>query len=306
MRGFDLVPATLPMVQQLSRLPDGRRWLAELPSLVEQVRAAFGLRLAPPLHAGSCSWVAPAELPDGTRAIVKIGWPHRGMYGEPVALRSWNGRGAVHLLAHDPSRHALLLERCEPGLPLADSTAEPEDRLRAGCAVLRLLWQARPAEELERLGSVTAEWADVAEERMARIRPGYDPGLVAEGVGLLRQLPGSADRAVLLHGDFNPGNILSAYDGGWVAIDPKPMIGDPGYDPWPLLEQVDDPLAHPDPAAVLRRRVQVLADELSLAAERIVLWSVARRVEAALWLAHHDNVPGGAAIMGEARVLADV
>ena len=306
MRGFDLVPATLPVVEQLGRLDDGRRWLTELPSLVEQVRAAFGLRLSPPLHAGSCSWVAPAELPDGTRAMVKIGWPHREMYGEPAALRSWNGRGAVRLLAHDPARHALLLERCDPGLPLADSAAEPEERLRAGCAVLRLLWQAPAGEEIEQLGTVTAEWADLTAERMARIRPGYDPGLVAEGVGLLRQLPGSADRAVLLHGDFNPGNILSAYDGGWVAIDPKPMIGDRAYDPWPLLEQVDDPFAHPDPVSVLRDRIQLLAGELSLAAERIVLWSVARRVETALWAAHHDNVAGGAAIMDEARALTDL
>ncbi|MEV4621051.1 aminoglycoside phosphotransferase family protein [Asanoa sp. NPDC049573] len=306
MRDVDLVPPTLPVVRQLGQLDDGRRWLAELPSLVEQVRTAFGLRLSPPLPAGSCSWVAPAALPDGTGAIVKIGWPHREMYGEPAALRAWDGRGAVRLLAHDPVRHALLLERCDPGLPLADSPTEARQRLRAGCAVLRLLWEGRAVESIERLAAVTADWADLAEERMARIRPGYDPGLVAEGVRLLRQLPGSAPRTVLLHGDFNPGNILSGPDGGWLAIDPKPMVGDPAYDPWPLLEQIDDPFAHPDPAAVLRARVRLLADELSLSPERIVLWSVARRVETALWAAHHGNVPGGAAIMTEARALADL
>jgi streptomycin 6-kinase len=306
MRGFDLVPATLPVVRQLGRIDSGRRWLTELPSLVEQVAAAFELRLSAPLHAGSCSWVAPAELPDGTRAVVKIGWPHREMYGEPAALRSWNGQGAVRLLAHDPARHALLLERCEPGLPLAESTAEAVERLRAGCAVLRLLWQGPADVHIEQLGTVMADWADLTEERMARIKPGYDPGLVAEGVRLLRQLPGSADRSVLLHGDFNPGNILSVDNGGWVAIDPKPMIGDPAYDPWPLLEQIDDPFAHPDPRSVLRRRVQLLADELSLPADRIVQWSVARRVESALWAAHHGNVSGGVAVLGEARVLTEL
>jgi len=57
---------------------------------------------------------------------------------------------------------------------------------------------------------------------------------------------------------------------------------------------------------VLRDRIQLLAGELSLAAERIVLWSVARRVETALWVAHHDNVAGGAAIMDEARALTDL
>jgi streptomycin 6-kinase len=314
---FEVVPPTLPVVGQLGRVEAARPWLAELPSLVAQVREAFGVRLSPPLHGGSCSWVAPAELPDGTPVIVKIGWPHREMYGEPAALRAWNGRGAVRLLAHDPRRHALLLERCEPGRQLVSSPGGAAERLRAGCGVLRLLWDAPPARDagparpapaadgIEEIGEAAADWADLVEERMARIRPGYDPGLVAEGARLLRDLPRSAPRRVLLHGDFNPGNVLSGQR-GWLAIDPKPMVGDPGYDPWPLLEQIDDPFAHPDPARVLRARVALLAGELSLDADRIVWWSVARRVELALWAAHHGDVAGGLAAMRKARVLADL
>jgi hypothetical protein len=198
---FEVVPPTLPVVGQLGRVEAARPWLAELPSLVAQVREAFGVRLSPPLHGGSCSWVAPAELPDGTPVIVKIGWPHREMYGEPAALRAWNGRGAVRLLAHDPRRHALLLERCEPGRQLVSSPGGAAERLRAGCGVLRLLW---------------------------------------------------------------------------------------------------------DPARVLRARVALLAGELSLDADRIVWWSVARRVELALWAAHHGDVAGGLAAMRKARVLADL
>jgi streptomycin 6-kinase len=303
---FELVPATLPVVAELGRIESARAWLRELPSLIEQVRDVFGVRLSAPLHGGSCSWVAPAELPDGTRAIVKIGWPHREMYGEPIALRVWDGRGAVRLMAHDPQRHALLLERCEPGEQLAVSQAAAEDRLRIGCAVLRQLWDVPvcSAGGLERLGSVTAEWADLVGERMDRLKPGYDAGLVAEGARLLRELPVSADRDAVLHGDFNPGNVLSAGGRRWVAIDPKPMVGDPAYDPWPLLEQVDDPFAHPDVPRALRDRVALVADELSLDAQRIMLWAVARRVQTALWFARHGYVAGGAAVMRQARILA--
>jgi streptomycin 6-kinase len=303
---FELVPTTLPVVAQLGRMESARLWLAELPPLIDQVRDAFGLRLSAPLHGGSCSWVAPAELPDGTRVIVKISWPHREMFGEPTALRLWDGRGAVRLLAHDPQRHALLLDRCEPGEQLATSAGAARERLRVGCAVLRQLWDAPlPLDsDIEELGSVTAEWADLVDERMARIMPGYDAGLVAEGARLLRDLPGSTRRDVVLHGDFNPGNVLSCGGGRWVAIDPKPMTGDPAYDPWPLLEQVDDPFAYPDAARVLRARVDLLADELSLDPQRIVLWAIARRVETALWAAHHGDLAGGAAVMREARVMA--
>jgi streptomycin 6-kinase len=300
-----LVPPTLPVFEQLGAVPAARPWLAALPRLVAEVARQFELTLSPPLHGGSCSWVAPAELPDGTPVVVKIGWPHPEMYGEPAALRLWNGHGAVRLLGHDPRRHALILQRCVPGGELGDAPLPDRERLRLACAVLRRLWEARVPDggpdALDDLGAVTAGWADLLEERMSRLRPGYDPGLVELGARLLRELPASAGRRVVLHGDFNPGNVLSA-GGGWLAIDPKPMTGDPAYDPWPLLEQIGDPFRLP--AAALRDRVTLVAGELGCDADRIVLWSVARRVEAALWAADHGDVPGGAGDMAQARVWA--
>ena len=227
------------------------------------------------------------------------------MYGEAVALRMWDGRGAVRLLAHDPRRHAMLLQRCEPGDQLAASAGPVEETLRAGCAVLRQLWQVAPpaAGAIEDLAVVTAEWADLVEERMVRIRPGYDPGLIAEGTRLLRELPSSAVCRVLLHGDFNPSNVLSCGAGLWAAIDPKPMIGDPAYDPWPLLEQLDDPFAYADRVAVLRSRLDLMSGECSLDTQRITLWAVARLVETALWAADQGDVIAGADAVQQARVL---
>jgi streptomycin 6-kinase len=300
-----LVPAGLPVVTHLSRIPAAQPWLAGLPALIEAVTAEFGLRTGPPLHGGSCSWVAPATLPDGTPVIVKIGWPHREMLGEPVALRLWNGGGAVRLLDHSPARHALVLQRCVPGRELAASPVPDDEALHAGCAVLRRLWRAPlPAPgELESLAEVAAEWADLIEDRMARLRPGYDPGLVALGASLMRSLPGSAGAAVVLHGDLNPGNILS-HGEDWLAIDPKPMTGDPAYDPWPLLSQVGG--TFDDPAPLHRAGAVRVAGELGIDAGRMVRWSLARRVEAALWSADHGDPAGGASYLGAARAYADL
>jgi streptomycin 6-kinase len=299
----ELVPADLPVVHNLAAVADAQQWLRELPTLIEEVRAEFDLRLHPPLHGGSCSWVAPAELSDGTAVIVKIGWPHREMIGEPAALKLWAGDGAVRLIAADPRRHALILAPCVPGLELGRTEVPADERLRIGCEILRLLWSAPPTGEFDRLADVTAEWADLAEERMARLSPGYDPALVTEGVRLLRELPATAPREVLLHGDFNPGNILSAGP-AWLAIDPKPMVGDAAYDPWPLLQQIDNPFSYAFPAPQLRNRATTLAHELDLPAERIVAWAVARTVEAALWSAHHNDIPSGADVMTQAHILA--
>ncbi|MQY15531.1 hypothetical protein SRB5_57130 [Streptomyces sp. RB5] len=291
------------------REPRARQWLDALPALVGKYRDAWSLRLGRPFRGGSVSWVAPAETADGTHAVFKLSWPHPEAAAEAEGLRIWDGHGAIRVLREEPADYALLLERCVPGDELAEAGHLPaEDRLRYGAEVLRDLWgvPVPDGHRLPLLAEVTAGWADLVEERRDRLRPGYDPGLVAHGAALLRELPATAARTAVVHGDFNPGNVLAAERRPWLAIDAKPMAGDPAYDVYPLLEQIDDPYAHPAPAQVVARRFALLAGELGEDAARLRAWAVARRVETALWLADHGDTAGGAAVMGEARLIADL
>jgi streptomycin 6-kinase len=289
-------------------LDEQRPWLAELPALVRGLQQRWGLRLGPPYAGGTCAWVAPATLPDGATGVLKISWPHPEAAGEAEALRVWDGRGAVRLFRHDPERWALLLERCDPGTKLGErSDLTVKDRLRAAARVLKELHDAPvpPDTGLDRLGDRMAEWADLTEERMARLRPDFDPGLVALGVRLLRELSGTAGREVVVHGDFNPGNVLAVRGRGWLAIDPKPLIGDGGYDLWRLVEQVDDPFAYARARQLVADRFSIVADVLGVDTWRLVAWSVARCVEDALWTVEYGDSRGGGELMGKARLLAD-
>ena len=298
------------VVATVSRYPSGRDWLSRLPALVAELTRAWRLEIGSVFHSGSCAWVAPVTRADGSRAVLKVSWPHREAEGEPDALRRWNGDGVVRLLAHDPQRHALLLERCQPGTTLgqAEHLSVPR-RLTVGATILLRLWQAdTAAASFDRLSEVAVRWADLVEERMERLRarlgPGenFDAGLVRHGVRLLRELPRTARRDVLLHGDINPGNVLAADRRPWLAIDPKPMVGDPAYDPWPLIEQIDDPVR--GPFSTLVERTQLVADAVGEDRRRIAAWAVARRVEAALWDAAHGAIDSAAETMARVRVLA--
>lgn len=313
MTDVPLLPPSLPVVETLTGNRDGECWLRQLPGLIDTLASRWQLRTSAPLHGGSCSWVAPTLRADGTPAVLKLTWPHPEAVGEAAALRHWTtgltNPAAVRPYAWDDAHYALLLERCEPGTTLL-SHAELTDveRLTIGLELLTELWAAPsegtelPAEAAE-LTTVCAQWADLVEERYERYAAGLgtaaDPGLVRQGAELLRDLPASAKRRVLLHGDFNPGNVLAAARRPWLVIDPKPMVGDPGYDPWPLVQQLPGELPLP-------RRLSLTEELTGERADRLAAWALARTVEYALWSADGGNVEEATGALTRARALADL
>lgn len=263
-----------------------------------------------PYTGGSASYVVPARTSDGDDAVLKLSWPHREARGEATALRWWDGHCAVRLHAHEPADYALLIERCDPGTPLIDVELPPDTQLVIAAELLAEVWRSglptSPDVDLELLVDVAAEWADQVEERMRRLAPPYNESLAAQGVDLLRSLPVSATRQVMVHGDFNPGNLLSSSRQPWLIIDPKPMIGDPGYDLPPLLLQVDDPFTHADPTRVLLDRVDLVADRIDVSPDRLLAWCLARMVEGALWYADRAQVEAGAREFAKAALIAEL
>lgn len=290
---------------------DGRSWLERLPDLVGSLRADWKLRLGRPYAGGSGAWVAPVELPGGERAVLKVGFPHREAWSEGDGLRLWDGNGAVRLLRHDSDRTAYLLELCEPGEKLVDAARlSAEERLLIGASLLRKLWlpaESAASTAIEPVAAQMGWWARMAEERLDRLPAEADAGLVRTGLDLLRSLPASAPRSVVLHGDFNPGNVLSAERSPWLAIDAKPLIGDAAFDPWPLLEQVDAPFAASRPASVLASRGGLLGGELGVDPVRIFAWGAAKRTEYAVATAAAGNPVECLRILDEqTRTLADL
>lgn len=273
-------------------------WIARLPALVDEVLERWELTALPPFRpGGSSAWVAPVRTADGAEQVLKVAWAHEESRDEAAGMRAWQGRGVAALFRSERrgDTAALLMERVQPGVPLASCLTWPE-RDEVTAAVLRRL--RVPVDELlgadddpaadstlpapssfRPLADMCAWWADSAARRHAEAVPSLlPPGLVEHGLGLFRELPREWDgEQVLLVTDLNPGNILS-HDGhdGWLLMDPKPYVGDPHYD---VLQHMlnDGERLVAGPGAFADR----MADLAGLDRRRTRRWLLARCVQEA-------------------------
>jgi streptomycin 6-kinase len=280
----------------------GREWADELPARIERLRRRWGIEVTEPFEPGGVSsWVAPA----GDGAVVKVVVPHREATHEASALRAWGGDGVVRLLDEAPEEHAMLLERCQPGTALREAGLTDDEVLDVGADIAVRLWRPVPSNApYEPLADVMAEWAELVEQQATTFDVRLDAALVAEGVALLRQLPATADGEVLLHGDLHPANVLAAVREPWLAIDAKPMRGDPAFDLPPLVLQTGDLLGADDPAAELARRLDRVAAATGTDPSRIRGWALARSVEMAVWFVAKSIPAGPLDAAAWARLLA--
>ncbi len=255
-----------------------RTWLAALPLVVDDLARRWSLKLGSPFQpGGSASWVAPASDAAGIHLVLKVGWRHDEAMHEAHGLRMWHGAGAVRLIEalEIGETSALLLEACEPGVPLAEARPPLEqDEVVAG--LLPRLWITPPhGHPFRTLQNMCDWWADEFKEKYDAARGArIDVGLATAGIEVFRRLPSTADRHVMLCTDLHPENVLAAQREPWLVIDPKPYVGDPTYDALQHMLNFDDRLAA-DPFGFVRR----MAGLLDLDPDRLRQWLFARCVQ---------------------------
>ena len=217
--------------------------------LVEELAEEWELTLGEPYVRGAASeHVVRVGLADGTPAVLKIGIPHRESEQEADALERWDGDGAVRLLRRDDARHAVLLERCEPGTFLSDGADDP---LGVLIELLPRLW--KDATGFHMLADEVAWWA-----------------LDGELGDLARELAATQGELVLVHQDLHGENVLAAQREPWLVIDPKPLAAEREFAVAPILRSFE--LGHSKGDAIYR--LDRLSAELGLDRERARLWTI--------------------------------
>ena len=249
----------------------GAAWLGSLPRLAEECAEQWSLRLGEPFGQGNVSLTMPVRLADGKQAVLKLNFPEEESAHESDALMHWRGEGAVQLLEVDRGRNALLVEYADPGTSLWE-VGDDEEATLVAAAVLRRLWRRPPADghPFRVLAAEAERWAaELRSDWEALARP-FEQSLVDAAAAAAQELAGSQPDLVLCHQDLQGSNVLQARREPWLAIDPKPIVGEPAFDVASLLRDRRWSVR----VEVIRRRLDLLAAELGLERERMRGWGI--------------------------------
>lgn len=257
--------------------------------LLEGVRREWELRADGPATGRGAATVQPVRTAAGTPASLKVGPVADDTAHEHLALRRWDGTGAVRLLRADPHRGALLLERLHP-----EDLGDLWDV--EACEVVAALYARLHVPATPQLRLLSSYAGEVAERLAALPRSAPLPRrLVEQAAGLARDLAGDpATDGTLVHGDLHYATVLAGDREPWLAVDPRPLSGDPHVEPAPMLLHRFEELSLPGGVGVrdgVRQRFHALVDGAGLEEGRARAWVVVRTLaQAADALDDHATV----------------
>jgi streptomycin 6-kinase len=217
----------------------------------------------------------------GLLATLKIALDAEEARGNDL-MAWWGGDGAAPVLARDGD--AILLERATGNLSLVEfaRTGRDEEATRIICATIAKLHRPR-RDPPAALFPLDRWFADLAPAAAAH------GGVLSLCAQAARNLIAAAGDVTVLHGDIHHGNILHFDSRGWLAIDPKALVGERGFDYANLF-------CNPDRATAtdserFARRLEVVTEAAPIERQRLLQWILAWAGLSASWLLHDGASP---------------
>ena len=277
----------------------GRQFLANIPALMDEASARWGLTEVQPSSNLSYNFVAFAKR-GNEQVVLKMGVPNSEMKSEMAALRLFNGEGACKLIDCDEEKYWMLLERLKPGVMLS-TLEDDQEATHIAADLMQKIWRSpalAPGASVDYgatntfLRSARGEFIKLSDwfEGLKKLRPMFNGGTGPFNEKLVDRVEHSVKdffienhKPVLMHGDFHHFNILSS-ERGWLIIDPKGVIGPACYEVGPLLiNPWGDLVSEKDYRGMTKRRIDILHERLGFERERIHEWGLAHAILSAWW-----------------------
>lgn len=230
--------------------------------------------------------VAECRSRDRQEVVLKVIKQPGDEWNSGEVLAAFNGNGFVRVYEYGPG--VLLLERLRPGNSLADLSLNGRDEEATDIlaeAIQQISGRASSMSPLEfpqacptvqDWGKGFARYLDTGDDQIPM-------HLVEAGQSVFLRICASQRRPGLLHGDLQHYNVLFDSDRGWLAIDPKGVVGEIEYEVGAVLR---NPFERPEvflSPSTIERRLKQFAGRLNLDFERALAWSFAQAVLSAIW-----------------------
>jgi len=225
--------------------------------------------LAPdgPVKETPSSWLMPVRRGPAP-AMLKVLKPSSDESNAAALLRYFDGDGAVRL--HESDDHALLLERADGPRSLIAMAVSGGDEQAA-----EILAQTVARLHAPRGGHIPPRLTPLPEWFSSLYAHESATPLLGRCAAVARNLLASARDVAPLHGDLHHGNVLDGGERGWLAIDPKALIGERAYEianllcnPWPHGEIVHN-------TERMQRLARLYAGRLGLDPRRVLAFAFA-------------------------------
>ena len=194
-------------------------------------------------------------------------------------LEAFDGEGTVRVHAQVPG--AVLLEKLDPGSSLVGLVLDGRDE-EATEIIASVIQRMSHPRGLSGAATVEA-WGEGFQRYLGSRDKPVPAAVVEQAQQTYLTLCESQRETRLLHGDLQHSNVLLSSDRGWVAIDPKGVIGEVEYEVGACLR---NPVERPDlfaTATAVERRLEIFAARCNIDADRALRWAFAQAVLSALW-----------------------
>jgi streptomycin 6-kinase len=232
-----------------------------------------------PLSKRSFSTVYQAtRTTDQIAVILKIGADIKSIEQEALTLRSYNAKSAAILYDVDETNCAILIELVSPGTDLKVLFPDQDDQaIQITSQVIKELHTA-PLLDKSSLPTLQAWLGNFSYSSH------IPASMLEKAKKLSTTLIASTQNTVLLHGDLHHENILKSDSRGYLAIDPKGIVGDAAYEVVPFLcNPLPEILHHPTLSSLWKHRTRSFSSLLCIDENRLRLFCFVHAVAAATW-----------------------
>ena len=205
----------------------GEKWLRVLPQIIAELSEKWEIRVENPFKNLSYNFAAPCIFSGGGEAVLKIALPLNNpeIFNEAAYLMIQNGKGAVKVLNFDAGNRAMLLEKLNPGKHLKEIFAEDkQSAVEIAADLIKKLCREHSTDaEFVLLETWFGTFFKSAENTE------FPQNYLRQTQEIFYKFSDSSPK-FLLHGDLHHENILSTKREPFLAIDPKGIIGEIGFE----------------------------------------------------------------------------